>query len=166
VKAFLLKQVDLFEVIGLLVSIAYNPVIPVQWRQRINSIDEIEVISGGGFEMNSTLNGLFQDKGKVRTLRAVTIVIIALIIYSIHAGSKPVSRPIDVLGNLREVSKLQRSTVLSDEFHEGNSVEFKLIFRIDLKFLLGKFERLVDEVAVLDLQLYIEILRKYSWRNE
>lgn len=98
--------------------------------------------------MDVVLQRLFQHEGEVARFGAVAIVIGSFVIDLCHCHVEHSFGPVDLRRDLREVGDLERCPVLLDQLHERNIVEIQLIV-LDGEFVLGKVERLFDQIDVL-----------------
>ena len=100
--------------------------------------------------MDIILERLLQNEGKMRAFRAVTIVIVALIVNFGHSDIEHPLCSLDLIGYLREIGYFERRAVLSDYIHHGNIMKIEQAV-LHTKLILRKLERLVDQINVLVL---------------
>ena len=91
---------------------------------------------------------LLQNEGEMRTFRAVTVVVAALVVYFGHGHVEHPFGPVDLGRDFRQIGDLQRGAVLLNDVHQRNIVEIQFIVHYR-ELVLRKFESLFDQIDVL-----------------
>ena len=100
--------------------------------------------------MDVVLEGLVHHEGELRTLGAVAVVILSLVVRLGHSHLEQTFGPLDLRRNLGEVRQLQGGAVLLDDFHQVDVVEKQIAVRHH-EFVLREVKGLVNKVYVLVL---------------
>jgi hypothetical protein len=83
----------------------------------------------------------------VGTFGTVRVIVISLIT-EVHDGfPKPAFCTLDIVGDLRQVVKLERGAVFVDQAHKVNTVKKQAVFAQE-KFILREIKSLLDQVYV------------------
>ena len=83
----------------------------------------------------------------MRTFGTVRIIVVALIT-KVHDGfSKPAFSALNIIGDLRQVMKLERCAVFVNQTHEVDAVKEQAFFAQE-EFILRKIKSLFDQVYV------------------
>ena len=139
---------DIFDVLRTFEAVADDIAVLVDHAAVVQGVDDVNVVSRGGFEMNVVFHRLFQHEREVARLGAVTIVVRAFVVDLRHRHVEHALGAVDLLRDLRQVRYLERRTVLFDQFHERDVMEIQLVV-FDRELILREVERLFDEVDVL-----------------
>ena len=92
--------------------------------------------------------GLVDHKGKLGTLGAVAVMVLSLIIRFSHSHLEQAFGPLDLRGNLGQVTDFQRRAILLNDFHKVDVVEHQIAVHHH-EFVLGEVEGLIYKVNVL-----------------
>jgi hypothetical protein len=109
--------------------------------------DEVNVVSGGGFQLHVVLQDFLKHIPEVRTFRAVTIDIPAVVTERSHCPVKPVSCLFDLGANSRQIGNFQGCAVLSNQLNQRNSVKQEVAV-LDVETFLREVERLINQVKI------------------
>ena len=98
--------------------------------------------------MDIVLERLVYYEGKLGTLGAVAVVVFSLVIGLGHGHLEKALGPLDLGGNLGQITDLERSAVLFNNLHQVDVVEHQIAVH-NHKLILREIEGLVDKVDVL-----------------
>jgi len=99
--------------------------------------------------MNIVFKYFVDDVREVVAFGTVTIVVFTLVVGFGDGYVKPCPCFLNVLRNFGQIREFQWSSILFDEVHYGDSMEFKIVVAVELELFRGEVESLVDEVNVL-----------------
>ena len=139
---------DVLDILRAFESVADDVPVLVDDAAVVEGVDDMDVVGRGGFEVDVVLHGLFEHEGEVARLGAVAVVVRPLVVDLGHRHVEHALGAVDLLGDLRQVGDLERSSVLFDEFHEGDVMEIELVV-LDGELVLREVERLFDQIDVL-----------------
>ena len=105
---------DIFDVLRTFEAVADDIAVLVDHAAVVQGVDDVNVVSRGGFEMNVVFHRLFQHEREVTRLGTVAVVVCTLVIDLRHRYVEHALGPVDLLGDLRQVGYLERSAVLLD----------------------------------------------------
>ena len=97
--------------------------------------------------MNIILKGFFYDKGKVRALGTIAVVIFPLVLMLFDRIGKHLFGLIDLHADFGQIGQLHRSAILGDQCLQIEAIELKGIL-FNVKPVLGKVEGLLHQVGV------------------
>ena len=109
---------------------------------------EVKVIGRRCLQVNVVFEGFVEHEGKLRTLGAVAVIVLALVVGFSHGHLEKALCPLDLGRNLGKIGNLEGSTVLLYYLHEIYVIEHQIAV-YHHEFILGEVEGLVYKVNVL-----------------
>jgi len=124
-------------------------------------------IKGGtGFDMYVVRKCLVEDKAEMGGFGTIALGILSLIIMRLYGIVKKCLGILDILGDLRQVAKLQRRSVSINDLHQVYPVKMKFVLLYG-EFFRWKIEGLLDKINVLVHVAHLVLIDgiKYSGQN-
>jgi hypothetical protein len=113
----------------------------------VELVDDLDIIREGSLQMDIMLQCFMKDEGKMRTLGAVTIIILAFVFMLFHGMIEHGLRLVDLHTDLWKIGEFERGSVLVNQVTEVKAVELQATI-FDLEAFLREIECLLDKVGV------------------
>ena len=114
----------------------------------VQTVDDLDIIRIGCFEMDIVFQCFFYDKREVRTLGAITIKIFPFVFVLFKSIFKHLLRLVDLHTDLGQIGQFHRRTILVDQRFQVEAIEFEITIIILVKPFLWKMESLVNQRSV------------------
>lgn len=153
VEAVFVEVGDVVDILLAFEAVADDEDVLVDETAVVEFLYEVDIECAGGFEIDVVFEGFFHDEAEVAALGAVAVVVGAFVV---GLGDGDVEEPLGALNlgaYFGQIGDLQRGSVLLNDFHEGDVVEIEFAV-FGAEFVLGEFERLVDQIVILVLHCF------------
>ena len=147
------EVLDVFHILRTLETVAHHEDVGRDGALLVQGLYNINVEGGRGLDVDVVFQHLLQHERKVRTFRAVAIMVVALIVHLGHGHVEHAPRLADVLGYLGQVSDAQRRAILLDKVHDRHAKPLEFVFHHG-KLIVRKLERLFNQIDILILHTF------------
>ena len=134
---------DVFDVDVFLESVTNDHFLLVNQPLGVEFLDEVDVESRGGFEVDVVLEGFFEHEGEVARLGAVAVVVGAPVVGLCDGDVEETFGALYLRAYLGEVGDFERCSILFDDFHQRNVMEIEFAV-LGAEFVLREVESLVN----------------------